>query len=320
MTKPKLLLADRSVTVRKVVELAFAAEGIDVSAAEDGASAMQKFVEIQPDIVLADVSLEGTSGYEICRMIKNDDATAHIPVLLLVGSFEPFDEEKADEVRADGFLKKPFGSIRDLVARVFELLGETPDEADTVEISDDQQADDSNDIDDLYKSSFAQTAEIEEFDTVDDLLGDAGMDDELIDASYPSEEPVPVEPSQGISLVEPESTKQFDWSPTAVIAESESTARQDPITPELETDVESAAEPSVAGDIPLRVEDTTERDTERHAAEPVHFEPSEEVIDVIVKRVMEKLSDSVVREIAREAVPRIAEKMIREALAEDTKN
>jgi len=63
ITKPKLLLADDSATIRKVVELTFADEGIDVSAVADAARAMEEFVRTPPDIVLVDVSLPGTSGY-----------------------------------------------------------------------------------------------------------------------------------------------------------------------------------------------------------------------------------------------------------------
>ena len=122
VTKPKLLLADDSVTIRKVVELTFVDEGIEVFAVADGEAAMQKFVEVQPDIVLVDVEMPGPSGYQICEMIKQDEATRHIPVVLLVGSFEPFDQDEAERVEADGFLPKPFNSIRDLVARVNDLL------------------------------------------------------------------------------------------------------------------------------------------------------------------------------------------------------
>src|SRR5688500_609747 len=116
VTAPKLLLADDSITIRKVVELTFADEGIEVTTVGDSAAVMEKFVEIQPDVVLVDVGLEGTNGYQICEMIKQDEATKHIPVLLLVGSFEPFDQDEAERVGADGFLTKPFQSIRDLVA------------------------------------------------------------------------------------------------------------------------------------------------------------------------------------------------------------
>src|SRR5687767_128008 len=104
---PKLLLADDSVTIRKVVELTFADEGIEVIAAADGDMAMQRFVESRPDIVLVDVEMPGQNGYKICELIKQDEETRHIPVLLLVGSFEPFDQTEAERVEADGFLTKP---------------------------------------------------------------------------------------------------------------------------------------------------------------------------------------------------------------------
>ena len=122
MPRPKLLLADDSVAIRKVVELTFADEGIDVFAVPDAQSAMERFVEIQPDIVLVDAGLSGTTGYHICEMIKEDEATRHIPVLLLVGSFEPFDDDAAKRACADGVITKPFQSIRELVAKVYELL------------------------------------------------------------------------------------------------------------------------------------------------------------------------------------------------------
>ena len=122
MIRPKLLLADDSVTIRKVVELTFADEGIDVTAVADADAAMARFVEDPPDIVLVDVGLPGLSGYQICEMIKSDESTRHIPVLLLVGSFEPFDQDQAEKACADGFLTKPFHSIRDLVNRVHALL------------------------------------------------------------------------------------------------------------------------------------------------------------------------------------------------------
>ncbi len=211
MAQPKLLLADDSVTIRKVVELTFADEGIDVSSAADAESAMQKFVEVQPDIVLVDIGLPGTTGYQICEMIKQDDATNHIPVLLLVGSFEPFDQDEAERVGADGFLTKPFHSIRDLVARVWDLLGSPANaSAPTEEVAD---------IEELYQNSFSDTAEIEEFDTVDDLLGDASMDDEMIEATYPA--------SNGDSLPSDEAgkeVKEFEWSPESLIQETMSAA------------------------------------------------------------------------------------------------
>lgn len=122
MSKRKLLLADDSVTIQKVVNLTFADEGIEVFTTGDGDSAMEKLREIKPDLVMADVNMPGLNGYQVCEQIKLNEATKQTPVILLVGSFEPFDEEKANAVGADDYLTKPFQSIRQLVNKVNELL------------------------------------------------------------------------------------------------------------------------------------------------------------------------------------------------------
>ncbi len=122
MSKRKLLLADDSVTIQKVVNLTFADEGIEVITTGDGNSAMEKLRETSPDLVMADVNMPGLNGYQVCEQIKADEATRKTPVILLVGSFEPFDEAMANAVGADDYLTKPFQSIRQLVNKVNELL------------------------------------------------------------------------------------------------------------------------------------------------------------------------------------------------------
>lgn len=122
MSKRKLLLADDSVTIQKVVNLTFADEGIEVITTGDGNSAMEKLHEIKPDLVMADVNMPGLNGYQICEQIKHNEATRATPVILLVGSFEPFDEARARAAGADDYLTKPFQSIRQLVSKVTDLL------------------------------------------------------------------------------------------------------------------------------------------------------------------------------------------------------
>ena len=175
MSKRKLLLADDSITIQKVVNLTFADEGIEVIPVGDGDSAMRKFDEFMPDLVMADVNMPGLTGYEVCRIIKNTEETRHIPVILLVGSFEPFDEEEAKSVGADDFLTKPFQSIRQLVNKVTDLLNqkesvseEIPAETRTAPPTD----------------SFADTLEFEkQEEEAPTEFGDAGMDDEMIETS-----------------------------------------------------------------------------------------------------------------------------------------
>ena len=113
-----------------------------------------------------------------------------------------------------GFLTKPFHSIRDLVARVSDLFGPGTDCRKAVPVE-------TSDIDNLYEKSFAETAEIEEFDTVDDLLGDSGMDDEMIEASYPAESAGGNVAEFAAAIDNGETVKAFDWSPESIITETE---------------------------------------------------------------------------------------------------
>jgi CheY-like chemotaxis protein len=133
----KLLLADDSITIQKVVDLTFADEGMQVTTVSNGARAIEKLEEVSPDIVLVDIFMPGMSGYQVCEHIKRDERFRHIPVMLLVGSFEPFDEAEARRVGADDYLTKPFQSIRQLVNKVGALLGRdsTEDEAPTKDLS-----------------------------------------------------------------------------------------------------------------------------------------------------------------------------------------
>ena len=119
---PKLLLADDSPTTQKVVQLTFADEGIDVVVADDGDTAMELYTHHKPDIVLADINIPGLNGYEVCEAIRKRADNGSTPVILLAGSFEPFDVQKAHSVGASDYLTKPFASIRRLVATVTALL------------------------------------------------------------------------------------------------------------------------------------------------------------------------------------------------------
>lgn len=117
MTK-SILLADDSVTIRKVVELTFMDESFDLVTVGSGAEALERF-DASIDLVIADVHMPGADGYQVCEEVKK--RSSKTPVLLLVGTFETFDEQKASDAGADGHLKKPFDS-QDLLGRVHELL------------------------------------------------------------------------------------------------------------------------------------------------------------------------------------------------------
>jgi CheY-like chemotaxis protein len=117
----KLLLADDSVTIQRVIELTFADEDISVVAVGDGQQAIEQIERDRPDIVLADVGMPERDGYEVASYIKNTPHLCHIPVLLLTGAFQPVDETRAVAVGCDGVLAKPF-EPQMVINRVKELL------------------------------------------------------------------------------------------------------------------------------------------------------------------------------------------------------
>jgi CheY-like chemotaxis protein len=119
----KLLVADDSPYYRTVIGLTFTDEGMEVTTACDSREALEKLEQSTPDVILANVSSPEISGYELCEQIKQSERFGHIPVMLLAGLHEPFDQAEARRVGADDFVTKPFKSIRELVGRVGSLLG-----------------------------------------------------------------------------------------------------------------------------------------------------------------------------------------------------
>ena len=116
-----LLLADDSVTIQKVVAIVFAGEDYLITAVDNGEDALLRARETRPDIVLADAVMPRMNGYELCQALKADPKLVDVPVLLLTGTFEPFDEARARAARADGHVAKPFDSHA-LLTRVRELV------------------------------------------------------------------------------------------------------------------------------------------------------------------------------------------------------
>src|SRR5450755_411007 len=118
----KILVADDNSNIQRMVGLALKDQGIEVVAVGNGEAAVRKISELRPDLVLADVFMPVRNGYEVCKYVKDDPALAHIPVILLVGAFDPLDEQEAQRVGADGVLKKPFVPPDPLISMVKSAL------------------------------------------------------------------------------------------------------------------------------------------------------------------------------------------------------
>ena len=126
---PTILVADDNSNIQKMVGIALKEHGITVVAVGNGEAAVRKMAESLPDLILADIFMPVRNGYEVCEYVKKDDRFAHIPVVLLVGAFDPLDEKEVERVRADGVLKKPFVPPDPLIELVKSLLGKAADAA-----------------------------------------------------------------------------------------------------------------------------------------------------------------------------------------------
>ncbi len=123
---PKILVADDNTNIQKMVSLAFEERGIDVVSVGNGEAAVRRIPDMNPDLVLADIFMPVRNGYEVCEFVKKDERFSHVPVILLVGAFDPLDEKEARRVGADGVLKKPFVPPDPLIAMVISALEKNP--------------------------------------------------------------------------------------------------------------------------------------------------------------------------------------------------
>ncbi|HYN23073.1 MAG TPA: response regulator [Thermoanaerobaculia bacterium] len=298
--KRRILLADDSVTIQKVIELTFMDDDYVVSPVSNGDDAIKALPDVDPDFVIADVHMPGANGYEVCRRSK--ERRPDVPVLLLVGTFEPFDEAQARAAGADSYLKKPFDS-QELLQRVGELLAGSrppaaaPGPAETVRVS---------------------------------AMPDLGTSQETMPP------PPPVEEWRGFEIeAEPESLgagSEFALEETAQDWHSDSNLPEGEPMFELEEPAPGAdvfgfepqpiaAAPHIEAPPPASLERSHEPLAVGAAAAVAMAAPlgnglSDADVDRIARRVVELLGDKAIRDVAWEVVPDLAEVVIRDRLRE----
>src|SRR5215211_2619422 len=115
-----VLLADDSPTIRRLVKQTFADADFDGFEVNNGEAAIKALDEIRPSVVLADIYMPGKNGYQVCSFVRSHPVFAKIPVVLLVGAFDAFDEESAKQAGATANITKPFepGALVDLVTSI----------------------------------------------------------------------------------------------------------------------------------------------------------------------------------------------------------
>ena len=117
-----ILIADDSPIVQRTAQKILREEGFEVETVSNGVAAIKRLPALRPFLVLADVSMPGKDGYEVCEFVKTSADLLHVPVLLVGSDLEPYDEQRGQQVRADGIIKKPF-TAHDLIDMVERFTG-----------------------------------------------------------------------------------------------------------------------------------------------------------------------------------------------------
>ncbi|HEX7126377.1 MAG TPA: response regulator [Thermodesulfobacteriota bacterium] len=242
----KLLLADDSITIQKVIGITFANEDFTLTTVDNGVDAIQTARRIRPDLILADVVMPGKNGYEVCEYVKHDPELRNTPVLLLAGTFESFDEAEMARVGADGYITKPFES-QTLIDKVHELTsraqtpggrppaqpgasGPPPARTAAAVEPDLAEADSSFNLDDFSPfEEVAPEAAVQEGDADWDAQNGSGAEEDVWDLSdfEPGTEPAL---DAGVAGIEGEQTFDFAESEaTEPAAEADAFGDDDPL-------------------------------------------------------------------------------------------
>src|SRR5205809_1306947 len=123
----KILVVEDESDVADLLTLNFRKAGFRISTAADGASGLQKAREDRPDFIVLDLMLPKMSGLEVCKILKNDTATSHIPIIMLTAKAEEIDRIVGLEFGADDYVTKPF-SPREILLRIKAILRRGPGE------------------------------------------------------------------------------------------------------------------------------------------------------------------------------------------------
>lgn len=119
--KPKILVVDDEPDAVELIEFNLKANGYDVASAADGEEALEKARALLPNLIILDVMLPEVDGMEVCKILRRDQRTSGIPIIMLTAKAAEIDRVLGFELGADDYVTKPF-SPRELVLRVKRLL------------------------------------------------------------------------------------------------------------------------------------------------------------------------------------------------------
>lgn len=281
----RILLADDSLTIQKVIELTFSGTDFELKAVGDGDLALPLLDSFSPDIVLADCVMPGKTGYELCEEVKRRPGGRFVPVVLLTGTFEPFDKPRAEQAGADSVVTKPFDSqglaslVRDLVNKAAEERAAAPPPP---------------------SGPPTEPIPVPEPTTAAYEMDLGALDDEPPHRDLEAD--IAAFEASGRSATRPDL-----WDTPAVKAAVASSFAE-PAPGELEALAAEASLTDLKSLIP--------KATASAAATPAAGPLTDDDIDRIARRVLELSGERIVRKIAWDVVPELAERLVKERLDE----
>lgn len=123
MVKKKILIVEDEESLLKLESILLTSKGYSVTGVADGVSALEQVVLIKPDLIVLDIMLPGMDGFEVCRIIKQNPETAHIPVMMLTAKKSSQDCERGMAAGASAYVTKPFKSAN-IIEIIQELLSQ----------------------------------------------------------------------------------------------------------------------------------------------------------------------------------------------------
>jgi CheY-like chemotaxis protein len=280
----RLLLADDSVTIQRVIELTFAEEGVEVVSVGDGLTAIERLEAERFDIVLADVGMPGKDGFEVAAFVRSHPELAAVPVVLLTGAFDALDDARVAEVGAAAVLVKPF-EPQMVIAKVRDLLSGRP------------VARAAAPIETAPAGAPAARSADDYFDRLDKAFAT------LNTSLEPRDRATPAAPATG------------SMAPEAPAVPEAPAASETPAAPEaLEAPAAAGTHESGLADTFATLLAVEQGELPPSALSPPDRAGDAELVDRVARRVVEQLGDRAVRELAAEIVSRTAERLVREEI------
>lgn len=328
----KLLLADDSVTIQRVVELTFSGEDVQVVTVGDGEQAIARIPVERPDIVLADIGMPKRSGYDVAAFVKGRADLSHIPVLLLAGAFEPVDDVRAQQVKCDGVLVKPF-EPQQVVARVRELVEGAKDRATSMFAPEPPE----------QPVAPPPQSRVERFATAETGRKESKLDDyfqgldaalAVLDNKADNRPPMPANLEDFRTSDVPTLEKLLGSAPLRETAGSgPDVSYASPIAPSMMDAISGhtrnaepapSSPPADGGNVILDAFHALlamEQGEPRPPTVRAHVPPTapvtitDELVDEVTRRVLERLAPTAARDLVKQVVGEVAERLIREEIA-----